>query len=489
MIQPLLFNRVFNRVAALPPDWRKAFRREVAHANYRRARIIAMFTCAVTPFAILGVPTLPLDAANALLLTGNYSVHLLSSFLFLANSGGLTTHGLTTFLPRHQRWAQFYRAAFLVFLNFLFLAVWRGLGMPTPYIAGVILFYSLFLSERGPSLVLIVCNFVYYVLAVAWGMSPLATPEDSARYQVLALSSGGFATGLAWAMAHINWESRLSSFLARRELAEANAEIATLNVELHSENRRLAVEVNVAKRLQAMLLPKTQELQAIAGLDVAYFAEPADEVGGDYCEVLACENGLVKLGIGDVTGHGLESGVLMLMVQTAVRTLTEAGETDPIRFLDVLNRTLFDNMQRIGTDRNLTLALLDYELKGAVGHIRIFGQHEEAIVVRANGTIEHIDTDDLGLPIALDRDIAPFANWFDFELVAGDVLVLYTDGIPEAENPDGVFYGLERLCQVVQSQSHGSAQTICAEAIADVKKFISTQRVLDDITLIVAKQR
>ncbi|HBB31884.1 MAG TPA: serine/threonine protein phosphatase, partial [Cyanobacteria bacterium UBA9273] len=75
--------------------------------------------------------------------------------------------------------------------------------------------------------------------------------------------------------------------------------------------------------------------------EIAGFMEPASEVGGDYYDVLY-HNGTVKIGIGDVTGHGLESGVLMLMVQTAVRTLLEVNETDSKKFLDVLNRTIYN---------------------------------------------------------------------------------------------------------------------------------------------------
>lgn len=66
------------------------------------------------------------------------------------------------------------------------------------------------------------------------------------------------------------------------------------------------------------------------------------------------------------------------MTQMVVRTLFNSGETDPVRFLDILNRTLFDNVQRMGTDKNLTLSLLDY----AKGEVRLSGQHEALIVMR-----------------------------------------------------------------------------------------------------------
>ncbi|MCP4109582.1 MAG: PAS domain S-box protein, partial [Desulfobacteraceae bacterium] len=106
------------------------------------------------------------------------------------------------------------------------------------------------------------------------------------------------------------------------------------NEELKTENLRMSTELDVTRRLQQMILPTPDELQQIEGLDIVGYMKPAAEVGGDYYDVLR-HNGSVKIGIGDVTGHGLESGVLMLMTQTAVRTLLTSGEKDPARFLDI----------------------------------------------------------------------------------------------------------------------------------------------------------
>ncbi|HSF76398.1 MAG TPA: GAF domain-containing protein, partial [Microcoleus sp.] len=98
------------------------------------------------------------------------------------------------------------------------------------------------------------------------------------------------------------------------QLAQANAEILVLNDRLKVENLRMSAELDVTRRLQQMILPQQQELESIEGLEIAAFMEPADEVGGDYYDVLK-HGGKATIGIGDVTGHGLESGVLMIMAQ------------------------------------------------------------------------------------------------------------------------------------------------------------------------------
>ncbi len=267
-------------------------------------------------------------------------------------------------------------------------------------------------------------------------------------------------------------------------LVGANQEVNLLNQCLKDENLRMGAELEVTSRLQQMILPKTQELAKITDLDIAGFMLPASEVGGDYYDVIY-HNGHVKIGIGDVTGHGLESGVLMIMVQTAVRTLLESNETDPKKFLDILNRTIYQNVQRMNSDKNMTLCLLDYQ----DGKIRISGQHEEILVIRRGGLVQRVDTVDLGFPIGLEVDISNFIGYADIQLYPGDVVVLYTDGVTEAENLKGELYGLKRLTQIIKENWQKSAEDIKQAVVNDLYEYIGQQKLLDDITLVVLKQK
>ncbi|GET40663.1 CHASE2 domain-containing protein [Microseira wollei] len=270
---------------------------------------------------------------------------------------------------------------------------------------------------------------------------------------------------------------------ANDQLANANQEITKLNEKLKADNIRMSAELDILREMQQLILPNPEELESIEGLEIAGFMEPADEVGGDYYDVLHTD-GVVTIGIGDVTGHGLESGILMVMTQAVVRTLKEIQETDPVRFLDTLNRTIYKNVQRMNSDKNLTLCIVNY----AFGNLSISGQHEEAIVVRKSGQIERIKTTDLGFPIGLDEEIADFISQTTVALEPGDGVVLYTDGIPEAKDINKKFYGLERLCEVVSSNWHLSASQIKQAAIDHLREFIGEQKVFDDITLVVLKR-
>ncbi|CAD0230535.1 Histidine kinase [Planktothrix agardhii] len=253
---------------------------------------------------------------------------------------------------------------------------------------------------------------------------------------------------------------------------------------LQTENLRLATELEVTRRLQQMILPRPEELAAIQGVEIVGFMEPAEEVGGDYYDVLETD-GVVTLGIGDVTGHGLESGILMLMTQMGIRTLTEIRETDPIQFLTILNSTLYKNIERMNVDRNLTLVLLNYYQ----GLLTISGQHEEILIVRSDGNIERIDTMDLGLPIALDENITEFINSATVELKTGDGVVLYTDGITETFNVDRQQYGLDRLCDVISENWQHPIEDIKQSVINDVLTFRGKEKQFDDITLLILKQK
>lgn len=268
------------------------------------------------------------------------------------------------------------------------------------------------------------------------------------------------------------------------ELQQANAQISELNHRLSAENLRMGAELAITKRLQRMVLPREHELAQIPHLDISGFMEPASEVGGDYYDVLQ-QDGRVLIGIGDVTGHGLESGVLMLMAQMAVRTLIANEETDSVQFLTAMNRAIHENVKRMDSDRNLTLCLLDYR----EGVFLLSGQHEEIILVRTGGEVERVDTVDLGFPIGLVGDISGFVAQARIQLQPGDVMVLYTDGITEAESAARQYYGIERLCEVIRLHRQASAQGINEAIVADLRQHIGQHTVFDDITLLVLKQR
>jgi serine phosphatase RsbU (regulator of sigma subunit) len=284
----------------------------------------------------------------------------------------------------------------------------------------------------------------------------------------------------------------LADALTQVELA--NGEIAELNQKLKSDNLRMKAELDVTRRLQQMVLPNLHELNQLPELEIAAFMQPAEEVGGDYYDVLRQADGNLKVSIGDVTGHGLESGVVMLMVQMAMRTLIDHNKTELIEIIPAINRTIYNNVQRMGSDKNMTLILLDYQ--PGIGRLRLVGQHEEMVLVHSSPDserttlIETVDTMGLGFPVGLVEEIGEYMKVTEYFLKPGDSIILYTDGITEAENQTKKQYGQERLLAVIQQHHTESAAQIKEAIIADVLKFIGPEQPsADDITLVVLQRR
>lgn len=274
--------------------------------------------------------------------------------------------------------------------------------------------------------------------------------------------------------------------LAAMPVAVKKIQIATRErQQLEEENVRMGMELDVARRLQAMILPRGQELRAHPGLEIAAHMVPASEIGGDIYDVLGGPGDSTCLVIGDVTDHGLASGVVMLMAQSALRTALEQTDGDLVRSLVRVNSVIYKNVsERLGDARNLTLALLLYDS----GKVRLAGQHETVIVVRASGAIEEFDTIDLGINVGLMPEVDDLMAERTFELARGDLMVLYTDGVTEAEAPDHQQYGVQRLKDAAHANRSLPCEQIRERIFKDIYAWIGGGKILDDITLVLVRR-
>lgn len=244
---------------------------------------------------------------------------------------------------------------------------------------------------------------------------------------------------------------------------------------------RLEKEMEISARIQTSILPRRLD---VPGLDVAAQMIPASEVGGDYYDVFAVKNG-GWIAIGDVAGHGLTSGLVMLMVQSAIAALgRDKPNASPKDLVRVLNAVLYDNIRnRLGNDEHVTLSLMRYERSGRV----VFaGAHEDIILFRAGtGTIETIET--LGPWLGAMRDVSRTVMDDELLLDDGDLLVLYTDGITEARNESGEQFSFERLCARVKALGREPVEAIRDAILNEVKAFSKVQE--DDLTLLLVRYK
>jgi len=247
-----------------------------------------------------------------------------------------------------------------------------------------------------------------------------------------------------------------------------------------ADRTRLEGEIDIARRIQTSILPPVTEAP---GLEIAARMIPASEVGGDYYDVRPAKDGC-WIGVGDVAGHGLPAGLVMLMVQSAVATMTKAKEDGaPSELLAILNDIVYENVRhRMKQHEYVTFVLIRYH---ADGRIVFAGAHEQLVVVRkATGKCEVLDTP--GTWVGAAPEIKLVTEDTAARLEAGDLLVVYTDGITEAENAAGEPFGIERICSDLEA-NHTKPVDEIRDRVLKAAQAWSAPNQVDDMTLVVMR--
>jgi sigma-B regulation protein RsbU (phosphoserine phosphatase) len=256
-------------------------------------------------------------------------------------------------------------------------------------------------------------------------------------------------------------------------------ELATSRSSL-AQKQRLENELEIATRIQTSILPRGIE---IPGLEIAAAMKPADEVGGDYYDVQPALDGC-WIGIGDVAGHGLTAGLVMMMTQSAIAALVRTRPSaSPGELVSTLNRVIFENVRkRLAQREHMTLSLLRYRRDGSVSFA---GAHEDIVVCRTDGKSELVETP--GTWIGAVEDVSAFSNDYELKLNDGDLMVLHTDGLTQAIDASGTLFGVERLCAEVERLRERPPQEICDHLMAEVLRWSPVLQ--DDVTVMVLRYR
>jgi sigma-B regulation protein RsbU (phosphoserine phosphatase) len=247
-----------------------------------------------------------------------------------------------------------------------------------------------------------------------------------------------------------------------------------------ADKERLARELEIAARIQTSILPRNI---VVAGLEISARMLTATEVGGDYYDVLPTDNNGCWIAIGDASGHGLTAGLVMMMVQTGVATLVRAHpDANPKDVLKTLNRVVFENVHdRLEAERHMTLSLVRFS---ANGDLVVAGAHMDAVVWRAaTSKTELLATP--GTFLAISEDIDQVNIEKHWKLERGDLLVLLTDGVTEAENAAGKPFGYESVTEVIEDCATRPVAGVRDALFEAVKKHSPTPA--DDVTIMVLR--
>ena len=250
-----------------------------------------------------------------------------------------------------------------------------------------------------------------------------------------------------------------------------------------SDQARMARELEIAAQIQRALLPPSPRHR---DFEFAGRMLPADEVGGDFYDVLSdAGSGALWISIGDVSGHGVGAGLVMLMAQAAFAShfLNNPGE-QPARVLREVNALLCENIaNRLRDDKYVTAQLLTYT---GEGRFVCVGAHEWPIVYRAKtGRCETIEAPGPWLGIMPELTDVPLTV---VTVEPGDVLCLYSDGVTEAQNAAGELFDVARMCGVIErALAEGRPLDDVTRAVFDAVEAFSGRHD-DDWTLLLAKR-
>jgi hypothetical protein len=247
-------------------------------------------------------------------------------------------------------------------------------------------------------------------------------------------------------------------------------------IELRGARDALFAEIEVAQKIQTLLLPREPSLP---GYVIAGAMRPAAEVGGDYYDVLETVGGRRLIAIGDVSGHGVTTGLTMMMVRASlVSTLESRRDASLAELYAVMNRCLRRNLERMDLKLYMTFALLEHD---GAGRFRAVGAHLPALIHRAaRGTVDEVDIAGVWLGV-IDEITPDLVTETEIELAAGDTMLLITDGAVEHDGAGGMF-GFERVhAALAEHAARGPAQVIDA-LLAQLAAHGDHQD--DDVTLL-----
>ena len=342
-----------------------------------------------------------------------------------------------------------------------------------------IFFCGIYPVPIGYALIVVVLSNIYYLVAFfIMGYEP----DPDFRLVLININTASFIP-LAFKIG--TQRIRKREFLFRKGLERANREIAQLNEQLKDENMRLSHELQVAQHIQSIVLPQKRDYERFADLDIACRMIPATEVGGDFYDTISFDDGGI-IAIGDVTDHGLHSGLIMMMVHTAIRTLSNVERRDIQKIFRVVNHVLYDFRLKTNDHRIMSLLILRY---AGAGRFELTGQHESILIFRSDGAVEEISTLEYGMYAGLDESADAYLNVKDIELTDGESIVLYTDGVTEAMNSSKQVYGEAGIIDAALPFRTAAAERIMDAIVDGCRTHIGDERVYDDISVVVVKKR
>jgi serine phosphatase RsbU (regulator of sigma subunit) len=272
-------------------------------------------------------------------------------------------------------------------------------------------------------------------------------------------------------------EEHLNILTTLASVASIRVENARLTEE-RFERERLEHELQLASEIQQRLQPSSPP--QIEGYELQGISFSCYEVGGDYYDFIPRCDGKLLVALGDVSGKGTAAALLMSSLHAAMHAQV-AANSSLLETINAVNQYLANNTP---TNRFVTLFLA--ELDSATGMMNFINAgHNPPLIAHLDGRVEQLASG--GLPLG----IMPMAQYEvgQTRLLKGEALVIYSDGVSEANNTKGEEFGVERLEEVVKKHLSASAGGLRDKVESALSSFTLTAPAGDDITLVIVKRK
>ncbi len=244
-----------------------------------------------------------------------------------------------------------------------------------------------------------------------------------------------------------------------------------------AEKERIGAELNVATQIQADMLPRIfpafpgrNEFTLYASMD------PAKEVGGDFYDYFLVDDDHIALVMADVSGKGVPAALFMVIAKTLIKNRAQTGGS-PSEILAYANEQLCEGNE---AELFVTVWLAIIQISTGKG-IAANAGHEHPVIKRANGEFE-LQVYRHSPAVATIEGIR--FKEHEFEIHPGDMLYVYTDGVPEATDAHDELYGTDRMLEVLNKNKDAEPKKILEEVRADIEKFVGDAPQFDDITML-----
>jgi sigma-B regulation protein RsbU (phosphoserine phosphatase) len=236
-------------------------------------------------------------------------------------------------------------------------------------------------------------------------------------------------------------------------------------------------DLEIAREIQQAMLPK--DLFEAEGIEAFGMTRPANTVGGDFYDVLPLADGRVLITLGDVAGKGSPAALLMALLLAMLRTLVDEG-LEPAELVRRLNVQV---MKHAPSTRFITLFLGVFD--PATGELTFVNAGQNPpLLRRASGAYERLREGGVALGMF---DRSQYTAGYT-RLQPADVLVMYSDGITEAENAHGQPFDEQGLERVVDSRTWGTAKELGWATFEAVERHTQERRLLDDLTVLIVRR-